>query len=83
MTSSVPPSAWNSRAVSPDDEDEEESDDEAPRKSKRRRSSAGHAVADTAASTLISEDMRRQLDRIFEEFLNIVCSDCKFLLGSC
>lgn len=78
MTSSVPPSAWNSRAVSPEDDDDEESEDEMPRKTKRRRSSAGNAPAESAA--LISEDMRRQLDRIFEEFLNMVCNDCKWIL---
>jgi hypothetical protein len=74
MTSSVPPSSWPSRAASPE-EDEESEEEEAPRKAKRRRSSAGNAANDSAA--LISEDMRRQLDRIFEDFLNIVCSDCE------
>ncbi|OCF78073.1 hypothetical protein I204_00008 [Kwoniella mangroviensis CBS 8886] len=78
MTSSVPPSVWQSRQGSPEDMDEDESEDEGPRKSKRRRSSVGGdggPNADLLNGALISEDIRRQMDQIFEEFLNRVCSD--------
>ncbi|WVQ78747.1 hypothetical protein IAT38_000834 [Cryptococcus sp. DSM 104549] len=89
MTStSVPPSAWQSRATSragsPDDGGEEDdSDEEGPKRSKRRRSSVGGdgggagmgAGAENLAGGAISEDVRRQLDQIFEEFLNRICSD--------
>jgi hypothetical protein len=74
MTSSVPPSAWQSRATSPDDDDDE-SEDEGPRRTKRRRSSAGDPALPPGA--MISEDMRRQLDRIFEDYLQKLCSDCE------
>jgi len=79
QTTTAPPSAWQSRQGSPEDEDEDDSEDEAAnRKLKRRRSSAGkEEVPDMnpAAGPVISEDIRRQLDQIFEEFLNRVCSD--------
>lgn len=84
MTSSVPPSAWQSRAGSPVDDidDEDDSDDDEPRKNKRRRSSVGaDGLALDQASGGISDDIRRQLDQIFEEFLNRICSDCKYLLS--
>lgn len=83
MTSATaPPSAWPSRHGSPE-EDEDDSEDEAPRKNKRRRSSVNKEEApDLSYQTgvMISDDVRRQLDTIFEEFLNRVCSDCKSLL---
>ncbi|WVW79999.1 hypothetical protein I302_101972 [Kwoniella bestiolae CBS 10118] len=79
MTTSLPPSAWQSRQGSPEDMDEDDSEDEGPRKNKRRRSSAGGdggpPNADLLNGALISEDIRRQMDQIFEEFLNRVCSD--------
>ncbi|WWD16624.1 hypothetical protein CI109_101053 [Kwoniella shandongensis] len=77
MTASMPPSAWQSRQGSPDDADDDESEDEEPRRTKRRRSSAGAdgANGDLANGVVISDDIRRQLDQIFEEFLNHVCSD--------
>ncbi|WWC87746.1 uncharacterized protein L201_002638 [Kwoniella dendrophila CBS 6074] len=78
MTASLPPSAWQSRQGSPDDMDDDDSEDEGPRKNKRRRSSAGGDGAPNAEllnGALISEDIRRQMDQIFEEFLNRVCSD--------
>ena len=72
----VPPSAWRSRQVTPDSDDDDNSDDEGPRKLKRRRSSGGDpAEAGPSSGTVISDDIRRQLDQIFEEFLNHVCSD--------
>ncbi|WVR03938.1 hypothetical protein IAU60_000937 [Kwoniella sp. DSM 27419] len=76
MTQSVPPSAWQSRQGSPDDDDDD-SEEEGPRKTKRRRSSAGAdgPSADQMNGAAISEDIRRQLDQIFEEFLTHVCSD--------
>ena len=76
MTSSVPPSAWQSRATSPEEDDD--SEEEGPRRTKRRRSSAGEKNDPSMAiGAMISEDMRRQLDRIFEDFLQKVCSDCE------
>ncbi|KAL7419680.1 hypothetical protein Q5752_005594 [Cryptotrichosporon argae] len=76
---SVPPSAWQSRQGSPDDDDDdgdESDDDMVLRKTKRRRSSAGaDADAGPSSGVIISDDIRRQLDQIFEEFLNRVCSD--------
>lgn len=75
----APPSAWPSRQASPDDDDDD-SEDEAPRKNKRRRSSVNRDDApDLSFQTgvTISDDVRRQLDTIFEEFLSRVCSDCK------
>lgn len=80
MTSSVPPSAWQSRAGSPvdDGDEEDDSDDDEPRRTKRRRSSVGaDGLAPDQANGGISDDIRRQLDQIFEEFLNRICSDCK------
>ncbi|ODN97358.1 hypothetical protein L198_03921 [Cryptococcus wingfieldii CBS 7118] len=74
MTSSVPPSAWQSRAGSPVDDDDEDSDDEGLRKTKRRRSSVGvDAQADITGG--ISDEVRKQLDQIFAEFLNSICCD--------
>ena len=88
---STPPSAWASRPATPYSSSSE-SDDDRPRQSKRRRSAAGkqrrsvsHREKDDEdgpdISMLtgpgISEDVRRQLDQIFEEFLNRVCSDRK------
>jgi hypothetical protein len=73
----APPSAWPSRHPSPDDDDDD-SEDDAPRKNKRRRSSVDKSDApDLSFQTgvTISDDVRRQLDTIFEEFLNRVCSD--------
>lgn len=81
MTSSVPPSAWQSRAGSPvdDGDEEDDSDDDEPRRTKRRRSSVGaDGLAPDQANGGISDDIRRQLDQIFEEFLNRICSDCKY-----
>ncbi|OCF30495.1 hypothetical protein I316_07878 [Kwoniella heveanensis BCC8398] len=78
MTASVPASAWQSRAASPEDGgDDEDSEDEGPRRTKRRRSSAGgdNPTAEQLTGAVISEDIRRQLDQIFEEFLNRICSD--------
>ncbi len=77
-TSSNPPSAWYSRPVSSDDDDDEESEDEGPKRTKRRRSSAGKDDAPDPGfinGPMISDDIRRQLDQIFEEFLNRICSD--------
>lgn len=72
MTGSVPPSAWQSRANSP--EDDYETEDEGPRKPKRRRSST--EVADISLSAAdISPDIKIHLDEIFRDFLNMVCSD--------
>ncbi|KAK8861467.1 hypothetical protein IAR55_002287 [Kwoniella newhampshirensis] len=77
MATSVPPSAWPSRQASPDDMEDDESEDEEPRRTKRRRSSAGAegVNGDFMNGGAISDDIRRQLDQIFEEFLNYVCSD--------
>ncbi|WVF67101.1 hypothetical protein IAT40_001846 [Kwoniella sp. CBS 6097] len=77
MTASVPASAWQSRAASPEDGDDDDSEDEGPRRTKRRRSSAGgdNPTAEQLTGAVISEDIRRQLDQIFEEFLNKICSD--------
>ncbi|WVQ94525.1 hypothetical protein IAU59_001604 [Kwoniella sp. CBS 9459] len=77
MTVSVPASAWQSRAASPDDGDDDDSEDEGPRRTKRRRSSAGgdNPTVEQLTGAVISEDIRRQLDQIFEEFLNRICSD--------
>ena len=80
MTSSLPLSVLhNSRPVSPsDDDDEDESEEEGPRRTKRRRSSAGRDDAPDPGfinGPVISDDIRRQLDNIFEDFLNGVCSD--------
>jgi hypothetical protein len=69
---SNPPSAWQSRANSPED-DEEESEDDGQRRNKRRRSSVEHDTSMTSVE--VSPDVRRHLDSIFEEFLNKVCSD--------
>lgn len=69
---SNPPSAWQSRANSPED-DEEESEDDGQRRNKRRRSSVEHDTSMTSVD--VSPDVRRHLDSIFEEFLNVVCSD--------
>ncbi|WVN85806.1 uncharacterized protein L203_100957 [Cryptococcus depauperatus CBS 7841] len=74
MTASVPPSAWQSRQGSPVDEEDDESDDEGPRKTKRRRSSVG-VEGGTEVNGGISDDIRKQLDQIFEDFLNRICSD--------
>jgi hypothetical protein len=80
MTTSMPPSAWQSRHASPDDDDDDDSEDEGPRRTKRRRSSVGNDGPDlSATSAFISDDIRRQLDQIFEEFLNRVCSDRRFI----
>lgn len=87
MMSTVPPSAWPSRQPSPEYEEIESDDDElvntsGGRKAKRRRSSTGKDDAmDTGfqAGPIISEDIRRQLDTIFEEFLNRVCSDSELV----
>lgn len=77
MTVSMPPSAWQSRQGSPaDEDDEDDSEDEGPKRQKRRRSSVdGHDNSGPSSATVISEDIRRQLDQIFEDFLNRVCSD--------
>ncbi|KIR69167.1 hypothetical protein I314_00271 [Cryptococcus bacillisporus CA1873] len=78
MTSSVPPSAWQSRAGSPveDGDEDDDSDDDEPRRTKRRRSSVGaDGLALDQANGGISDDIRGQLDQIFEEFLNRICSD--------
>jgi hypothetical protein len=80
---SNPPSAWHSRANSPEDEEDEVSDDNGARRSKRRRSSTD--VADMS-SVEISPQIRLYLDEIFREFLNKVCSDRKsssFLFTLC
>jgi hypothetical protein len=80
MTVTAPPSAWPSRQGSPEDDGEDESEDDAPRKSKRRRSSVNKEDAPDMGyqlGSIISDDIRRQLDQIFEEFLNMVCSDRK------
>jgi hypothetical protein len=69
---SNPPSVWQSRANSPED-DEEESEDDGQRRNKRRRSSVDHDTSMTSVD--VSPDVRRHLDSIFEEFLNVVCSD--------
>lgn len=86
ITTSAPPSAWQSRIVSSDEEDDEDSEDEAPKRTKRRRSSATRDDAPDAGflnGPVISDDIRRQLDQIFEEFLNRICSDREFYqLGS-
>lgn len=75
MTSSVPPSAWQSRANSP--EDDYSTEDEGPRKPKRRRSSTEvHDTSLTAGD--ISPDIKIHLDEIFRDFLNKVCSDREF-----
>jgi len=77
---SAPPAVWPSRQASPDDDEDEQSEDEGPRKLKRRRSSVGKDDGldlSYATGPMISEDIRRQLDQIFEEFLNNVCSDGK------
>jgi hypothetical protein len=78
---SMPPSAWQSRAGSPidddDDDDDEEDDDTQARRPKRRRSSAGPDSGDGPSAASISEEIRKQLDQIFHEFLNKVCSDCE------
>ena len=74
----MPPITWYNRQQSSEEEEDDESEDEEPRRTKRRRSSAGRDDApDFAQGTgpFISEDIRRQLDQIFEEFLNRVCSD--------
>lgn len=76
---SMPPSAWQSRQGSPvddDDDDDDGSDDETqPRRPKRRRSSAGPDGNEMSLHSSISDDIRAQLDQIFNEFLNKVCSD--------
>ncbi|GMK58256.1 hypothetical protein CspeluHIS016_0502880 [Cutaneotrichosporon spelunceum] len=81
-STSVPPSAWQSRAGSPaddDDDDDEEDDDEdaAQRRPKRRRSSVGPDVSEVGPTSgvHISDDVRSQLDTIFLEFLSKVCSN--------
>jgi hypothetical protein len=76
----APPSAWQSRQPSPEDDGEDDSDDDGGRKNKRRRSSVNKDDApDLSFQTgaVISDDVRRMLDQIFEEFLNRVCSDRK------
>lgn len=76
MTATAPPSVWPSRQPSPEDDGEDDSEDEAPRKTKRRRSSVNKDEdIGFQIGSVISEDIRRQLDQIFEEFLNRVCSD--------
>ena len=77
VAQSNPPSAWHSRANSPEDE-EEESEDDGQRRNKRRRSSLEHDTSMTSVD--VSPDVRRHLDSIFEEFLNKVCSDRMSLL---
>lgn len=81
MTTSMPPTSWNSRHVSPDDEDDgSTSEEEGPKRLKRRRSSAARDkedAPDISMANLISEDIRRQLDQIFEQWLNHICSDCE------
>ena len=73
MGQSNPPSAWQSRANSPED-DEEDSDDNGARRNKRRRSSVDpHDTSMTSVE--ISPDIRMHLDEIFRDFLNVVCSD--------
>jgi hypothetical protein len=75
ITQTAPPSAWQSRANSPED-DEDDSDDPGTRRSKRRRSSLeAHDTSMTAVE--ISPDIRMHLDEIFRDFLNKVCSDRK------
>lgn len=69
---SNPPSAWHSRANSPDEDEDEASDDNGAKRYKRRRSSAD--VGDMS-SVEISSDVKLYLDEIFLEFLNKVCSD--------
>ena len=77
LTTSMPPTAWQSRQASPEEEDDEESEDEGPKRLKRRRSSGRDEAPDPGMihSLVISDDIRRQLDQIFEEFLNRICSD--------
>ena len=76
-------SGLGSRAVSPDSDDEDSEEEVVGRKPKRRRSSAGKDDSGMDLSfqngPTISEDVRRQLDQIFEDFLNKVCSDCELL----
>ncbi len=82
MTASVPPSTWHSRQVSPSDEEEDDSEEEEPRRVKRRRSSAARDDPPDpgySGGSLISDDIRRQLDQVFEEFLNRICSDRELL----
>ena len=80
MTATAPPSVWPSRQPSPEDDADDDSEDEAPRKTKRRRSSVNKEDGPDLGfqiGSIISDDVRRQLDQIFEEFLNRVCSDRK------
>jgi hypothetical protein len=71
---SNPPSAWHSRANSPDDEESEQSDDNGGKRYKRRRSST--SVADMSSAE-ISPDIKMHMDVIFHDYLNNVCSDRK------
>ena len=83
VAATAPPSAWQSRQGSPEEDGEDESEDDAPRKTKRRRSSVTKEDAPDMGyqlGSIISDDIRRQLDQIFEEFLNMVCSDRKWEL---
>lgn len=94
MDSSAPPSAWRGfRQSSPHGEDDQEDDDSGDdaegsdtggngqHRSKRRRSSVGHDVGE-AINPLggqLSEEVKAQLDSIFFDFMNRVCSDCEYL----
>ena len=71
------PSAWASNQLSSDEDEDEESEDELPKRTKRRRSSAKDDAPDPGFinAPIISDDIRRQLDQIFEEFLTRICSD--------
>jgi hypothetical protein len=82
MGQSNPPSAWQSRANSPDDDEDDESDHKDSRPMKRRRSSVDSVDPhDTSMSSVeISPDIRMQMDIIFRDFLNEVCSDRTFTI---
>ncbi|CAD6575992.1 MAG: hypothetical protein TREMPRED_001551 [Tremellales sp. Tagirdzhanova-0007] len=78
ITPTEPPPVEPSRPATPEDDDDEDSEDEGPKRIKRRRSSVGKEDGPDLGfnnATFISDDIRRQLDQIFEDFLNSICSD--------
>ena len=80
ITPTEPPPVEPSRPATPEDDDDEDSEDEGPKRIKRRRSSVGKEDGPDLGfnnATFISDDIRRQLDQIFEDFLNSICSDRK------